>query len=278
MKKSKVLMFADFIIFLMMAYVILQIVDITTYVIAMAEYETPIVGEVVSYYSSAITYLFYISILAVLCRIYRAKLKVDYAKSKVKADLKIEDKSIENKSTEFINSDAVIKSNVAKNTKEEEVIEKEKPVFEVPGLEIEDKEPKIYREEDLPIVIKSLEPKSAKFMWGEDAPVEVKPKTYTLTELEEQEIAKKLTTAVDNYNKNRNKAAEDKLNAAIKKHEARPKNPSMKMTKDELLKYAAKNSIVVDEEWTKREIFEAINKKMQSRAKSSKSKSTSKKK
>lgn len=278
MKKSKVLMFADFVIFVMAVYVILQIVDITTYVIAMAEYETPVIGEVVNYYSSVVVFLFYISILAVLCRIYRAKLKADYAKSKVKADLKTEDKLIENKNTESTNSDAIIKSEAAENTKEKEIIEKEKPVFEVPGLEIEDKEPKTYREEDLPIVIKPLEPESSKFMWGEDAPVEVKPKTYTLAELEEQEIAEKLAAAVDNYHKNRDEAAEDKLNAAIKKHEARPKNPSMKMTKDELLKYAAKNSIVVDEEWTKREIFDAINKKRQSRAKSNKSKSTSKKK
>jgi len=277
MKKSKVLMFADFVIFLMAIYVILQITDITTYVINMAEYETPVIGEVVSYYSSAIVFLFYISILTVLCRIYRAKLKSDCTKSKVKADLKTEEKPVENKSVESINKDIMVNVDETNNSNKD-IVEETKPVFEVPGLEIEDKEPKTYREEDLPIVIKSLEPKSAKFMWGEDAPVEVKPKTYTLTELEEQEIAKKLTTAVDNYNKNRNKAAEDKLNAAIKKHEARPKNPSMKMTKDELLKYAAKNSIVVDEEWTKREIFEAINKKRQSRAKSSKSKSTSKKK
>lgn len=277
MKKSKVLMFADFVIFLMAIYVILQITDITTYVINMAEYETPVIGEVVSYYSSAIVFLFYISILAVLCRIYRAKLKSDCTKSKVKADLKTEEKPVENKSVESINKDILVNVDETNNSNKD-IVEETKPVFEVPGLEIEDKEPKTYREEDLPIVIKSLEPKSAKFMWGEDAPVEVKPKTYTLTELEEQEITKKLTTAVDNYNKNRNKAAEDKLNAAIKKHEARPKNPSMKMTKDELLKYAAKNSIVVDEEWTKREIFEAINKKRQSRAKSSKSKATSKKK
>jgi len=270
-------MFADFVIFLMAIYVILQITDITTYVINMAEYETPVIGEVVSYYSSAIVFLFYISILTVLCRIYRAKLKSDCTKSKVKADLKTEEKPVENKSVESINKDIMVNVDETNNSNKD-IVEETKPVFEVPGLEIEDKEPKTYREEDLPIVIKSLEPKSAKFMWGEDAPVEVKPKTYTLTELEEQEIAKKLTTAVDNYNKNRNKAAEDKLNAAIKKHEARPKNPSMKMTKDELLKYAAKNSIVVDEEWTKREIFEAINKKRQSRAKSSKSKSTSKKK
>lgn len=277
MKKSKVLMFADFVIFLMTIYVILQITDITTYVVNMAEYETPVIGEVVSYYSSAIVFLFYISILAVLCRIYRAKLKSDCTKSKVKADLKTEEKPVENRSVESINKDIMVNVDETNNSNKD-IVEETKSVFEVPGLEIEDKEPKIYREEDLPIVIKSLEPKSAKFMWGEDAPVEVKPKTYTLTELEEQEIAKKLTTAVDNYNKNKNKAAEDKLNAAIKKHEARPKNPSMKMTKDELLKYAAKNSIVVDEEWTKREIFEAINKKRQSRAKSSKSKSTSKKK
>lgn len=277
MKKSKVLMFADFVIFLMAIYVILQITDITTYVINMAEYETPVIGEVVSYYSSAIVFLFYISILAVLCRIYRAKLKSDCTKSKVKTDLKTEEKPVENRSVESINKDIMVNVDETNNSNKD-IVEETKSVFEVPGLEIEDKEPKIYREEDLPIVIKSLEPKSAKFMWGEDAPVEVKPKTYTLTELEEQEIAKKLTAAVDNYNKNRNKAAEDKLNAAIKKHEARPKNPSMKMTKDELLKYAAKNSIVVDEEWTKREIFEAINKKRQSRAKSSKSKSTSKKK
>lgn len=274
MKKSKVLMFADFVIFLMAIYVILQITDITTYVFNMAEYETPVIGEVVSYYSSAIVFLFYISILAVLCRIYRAKLKSDCTKSKVKADLKTEEKPVENRS---INKDIMVNVDETNNSNKD-IVEETKPVFEVPGLEIEDKEPKTYREEDLPIVIKSLEPKSAKFMWGEDAPVEVKPKTYTLSELEEQEIAEKLTAAVNNYNKNRNKAAEDKLSAAIKKHEARPKNPSMKMTKDELLKYAAKNSIVVDEEWTKREIFEAINKKRQSRAKSSKSKSTSKKK
>lgn len=277
MKKSKVLMFADFVIFLMAAYVILQIVDITTYVVNMAEYETPIIGEVVSYYSSAIVFLFYISILAVLCRIYRAKLKSDYTKSKVKADLKTEEKPVENKSVKSINKDIMVNVDET-NTSNKDIVEETKPVFEVPGLEIEDKEPKTYQEEDLPIVIKPLKPESANFMWGEDASVEVKPKTYTLSELEEQEIAEKLTTAVNNYNKNRNKAAEDKLSAAIKKHEARPKNPSMKMTKDELLKYAAKNSIVVDEEWTKREIFEAINKKRQSRAKSSKSKSTSKKK
>lgn len=277
MKKSKVLMFADFVIFLMAIYVILQITDITTYVINMAEYETPVIGEVVSYYSSAIVFLFYISILAVLCRIYRAKLKSDCTKNKVKADLKTEEKPVENRGAESINKDIMVNVDETNNSNKN-IVEETKPVFEVPGLEIEDKEPKIYREEDLPIVIKSPEPEPANFMWGEDAPVEVKPKTYTLAELEEQEIAKKLTTAVDNYNKNKNKAAEDRLNAAIKKHEARPKNPSMKMTKDELLKYAAKNSIVVDEEWTKREIFEAINKKRQSRAKSSKSKSISKKK
>ena len=274
MKKSKVLMFADFVIFIMAAFVILQVVDITTYVIAMAEYETPMVAEVVNYYSSAIVFLFYISILAVLCRIYRAKLKADYVKNKVKSETTIEETPIENKA-ESTKADMTTSEDTSEAVKDDDVEEPE-PVFEVPGIEVEDKEPVTYREEDLPIVIKPLEPEPSNFIWGEDAPEKVKPKTYTLAELEEQEIAEKLSAAVDNYHKNRDKEAEEKLTAAIKKNEARPKNPSMKMTKDELLKYAAKNNIIVDEEWTKKEIFDTINKKRQTRAK--KSKSTSKKK
>ena len=261
MKKSKVLMFADFIIFIIAAYMILQIVDIVTYIVAMSEYESLPIGEIVSYFSSSITYLFYIGILALGCSIYRRKLNT---KARINTDVSA--KSISTSTKDEMKTDGTF--NYTKTT--ETKVEMPKKIENTSNSTTFSNKSNEKIEDTIPVVKPSVKSEPSRFSWDDtDSESPEKMVDNNLSEDEEKEIVRTLSKAVENYNKNRDENLEEQLSAAIEKHNSKPKSPNMKMTKDELIKYAVKNDIVIDEDWTKAEILNTINKKKKKNTKSS---------
>ena len=258
MKKSKVLMFVNFVIIVISIFTVIQAVEITKYLISIAPYETLIFGEVISYYSSVITYLFEVGILAILCIIYKHKLVNETIKEK-------EDKE---------------------NIKEEVPIEPTNFVWENQHTDIE----------ELTKQMKVLENRLDQSIKNNENVVDKsKVKTEnTLTTEEEKKIQKELNKAINNYEDNEIKQMEKELNKAIAKYDNKkkdvktedlekelnkilsdhttrdPKVPTTRMTKDELLKCAAWNDVYATEDMTKAEIMDAINKKIKPKSKTKK--------
>ena len=268
MKKSKVLMFADFIIFIIAAYMILQIVDIVTYIVAMSEYESLPIGEIVSYFSGIITYLFYIGILALGCSIYRRKINnktLINNDSSIKSDVSTKSESIPTK--DEMKTEGSF--NYTKTT--ETKVETPKKIENISNSTNFSNKSNENIENTIPVVKPVVKSEPSRFSWDDtDSESPEKITNNTLSKEEEKEIVRTLSKAVENYNKHRDDDdLEKQLLAAIEKHNAKPKTPSMKMTKDELIKYAVKNDIVINEDWTKAEILDTINKKRKKNTKSS---------
>ena len=98
-----------------------------------------------------------------------------------------------------------------------------------------------------------------------------KKSNSNLTKEEEEKIQKDLAKAVEKYENKETEEMEKKLSKAIAKHSSvNHKKANMNMTKDELLKFAAKNDVYATEDMTKAEIIEKINMETQPESKSKK--------
>lgn len=261
MKKSKVLMFVNFVIIVISIFTIIQAVEITKYLISMTPYETLVFGEVVSYYSSVMTYLFEVGILAILCIIYKHKLVNETNINKEKEDIKEE-------------------------TKKEVSVEPTNFVWENQHTDIE----------ELTKQMKVLENRLDQSIKNNENVVDKsKVKTEnTLTTEEEKKIQKELNKAINKYKDDEIKQMEEELNRAISKYDNKKKDvktedieeelnkilsnhtdkdlkvPTTRMTKDELLKCAAWNDVYATEDMTKAEIMDAINKKIKPKSRAKK--------
>ena len=229
MKKSKVLMFVNFVIIVISVFIIFYAVDVTKYLISIVQYEDLSIGEMVSCYSSIITYLFEVGILAILCRMYKKQLSKD------------------RESVEAAKPEPCTFVWKEQNT---DVAELEKTLNRI--------EQKIDKKSVENVVDASKVKTSTS-----------KKNVNKLSKEEEEKIQKELSKALDRYNNSKkDEDLEKELSKAIANFNKKdPKVPTTKMTKDELLKCAAWNDVTATEDMTKAEIMDAINKKIKPKSK-----------